>query len=81
MVNCSTDPKEDSHNMMVETRAWKKLRGMGETDVCRLCVEAKETTVQHLLSGCKKLAATEYLRRHDNALKILAVEWGKKKDL
>ena len=27
------------------------------------------------------MAATEYVRRHDNALKILAVEWGKKEGL
>ena len=84
-LNCSTDPRKTAaifsmQEQMVETRAWKKLRGMGETDVCRLCGEAKET-VQHLLSGCKKLAATEYLRRHDNALKILAVEWGKREGL
>lgn len=30
--------------------------------------------VQHLLAGCKKLAGTEYVRRHDNALKVLAVK-------
>ena len=79
-LNCSTDPRKTAtifsmQEQMVETRAWKKLRGTGETDVCRLCGEANET-VQHLLSRCKKLAATEYLRWHDNALKILAVERG-----
>ena len=49
---------------MIETRAWKKLRGLGEIDICRLCGEQKET-LQHLLSGFKKLAATEYVRRND----------------
>ena len=34
--------------------------------------------MQDLSSGCKNLAATEFVRRHDNALKIMAVEWGKK---
>ncbi len=28
-------------------------------------------TVQHLLAGCKKLAGLEYVRRHENALKVL----------
>ena len=36
--------------------------------------------MQHLLSGCKKLAGTEYLRRHDNTLKALAVKWEVKVD-
>ena len=63
-LNCSTDPRKtvaifSMQEQRVDTRAWKKLRGMGETDVCRSC-EAKET-VQHLLSGCNKLSATEYL--------------------
>ena len=30
--------------------------------------------MQHLLSGCKKLAGTEYLKRHDNTLKVLTVK-------
>ena len=65
---------------MVENRVWKKIRGIGEVESCRLCGEQRET-VQHLLSGCKIIAGTEYVRRHDNALKILAVEWGKKEGL
>ena len=48
---------------MIETGAWKKLRGIGEVDIYRLCGEQKET-LQHLLSGSKKLATTEYIRRH-----------------
>ena len=28
-----------------------------------------------LLSGCKKLAGTEYVKRHNNTLKVLAVKW------
>ena len=31
--------------------------------------------MQHLLAGCEKLASTEYVRRHNNALKMLAVRW------
>ena len=65
---------------MIETRASKKLRGIGEVDIYRLSGAQKET-LQHLLSGCKKLAATELVRRHDNVLKIMAVEWGNKERL
>ena len=49
-------------------------------NICRLCGEQKET-LQHLLSGCKKLALSEYVRRRDNALKIMAVKWEKKEGL
>ena len=37
--------------------------------------------MQHLLSGCKKLAGTEYRRRHDNTLKVLAVKWASERGL
>ena len=47
--------------------------------MCRLYRETKET-VQHLLAGCEKLAGTEYVRRHNNALKVSAVWWAVKKD-
>lgn len=33
-----------------ETRGWKKLKGIGEVDIFRLCGEKKET-LQHLSSG------------------------------
>ena len=59
---------------MIETKAWKKIKGLVDQDKCRLCGEFRET-VQHLLAGCKKLAGSEYVRRHDNALKVLAVQW------
>ena len=59
---------------MIETKAWKKLRGLADEDKCRLCGAFRET-VQHLLAGCKKLAGSEYVRRHDNALRVLAVHW------
>ena len=59
---------------MIETRAWKKLRGLIDDEMCRVCGKTKET-VQHLLAGCKKLAGTEYARRHNNVLKVLAVWW------
>ena len=53
---------------MVETRKWKAMRGIGDTDgKCRLCGQHDET-VQHLLAGCDILAGVEYLSRHYNAL-------------
>ena len=78
-LKCNTDPRKTSsifalQEQMIETKAWKKIRGLVDDDICRLCGEHRET-VQHLLSGCKKLAGTEYLKRHDNALKVLAVKW------
>ena len=63
-----------SSMQMIETRAWKKIRGLVEEDKCHLCGRHSET-VQHLLSGCKKLAGSEYVKRHDNTLKVLVVKW------
>ena len=82
---CNTDPRKTAsifnlQEQMVETRAWKKVRGLDNQEMCRLCGKFKET-VQHLLAGCQKIAATEYVRRHDNALKVLAVEWCKQEGL
>ena len=34
-----------------------------------------------LLAGCRVIAGTEYLRRHDNALKVLAVAWCKQQGI
>ena len=59
---------------MIETRVWKKIRGLVECDKCRLCGEHRET-VHHLLSEWKKLVGTEYAKRHNNTLKVLAVKW------
>ena len=61
---------------MVETRAWKVTRGLTEDGKCRLCREQKET-VEHLLAGCKKIANSEYLTRHNRALMVMAVAWAK----
>ena len=60
---------------MIETRAWKKIRGLIDYDKCQLCGEHRET-VQYLLAGCKKLAGSEYIKRHDNTrVKLPAVKW------
>ena len=64
---------------MVETRAWKEVRGLTENSNCRLCKERE--TVQHLLAGCKMLASSEYLARHNRALMMMAVARVKEKNL
>ena len=43
-----------------------------ESPLCRLCGKRSES-VQHLVSGCEKLAQKEYKRRHDNVAK--KVHW------
>ena len=78
-LKCNTNPRKTSsifalQEQMIETKAWKKIRGLVDDDSCQLSGEHRET-VQHLLSGCKKLAGTEYLKCHDNTLKVLAVKW------
>ena len=37
--------------------------------------------VEHLVAGCTKLAKSEYLTRHKQALMILAVAWAKQQEL
>ena len=44
------------------------------------CKEQRET-VQHLLAGCKMLASSEYLARHNRALMVMAVAWAKEQNL
>ena len=39
-----------------------------ESSLCRLCGKKGES-VQHLVSGCEKLAQKEYKRRHNNIAK------------
>ena len=55
-----SDPRKmvgifNMQEQMVETRVWKKMRGISDIYNYRLCGERKET-VQHLLARCKKLA-------------------------
>ena len=84
-LKSNTDPRKTAaifalQEQMVETKAWKKLRGLIGDNRCRLCGDQRET-VQYLLSRCKKLAGSEYVRCHNNALKVLAVKWAMKKGL
>ena len=66
---------------MIETRAWKAARGLTECCKCRLCDEQKETVQQHLLAGCKTIASSEYLTRHNITLMVMAVSWAKEYNL
>lgn len=65
---------------MVETRTWKVTRGLAQNGRCRVCHERDET-VEHLVAGCKVLANSEYLSRHNRALMIMAVAWAKEYEL
>ena len=65
---------------MVKTRSWKEARGLTGGSSCRICNQDSET-VEHLVAGCTKLAKSEYLTRHNQALMILAVAWAKQQEL
>ena len=65
-LKCNTDLAKTAavfsmQEQMVETMAWKKMKGLSDNDQCRSCQKQKET-VQHLLDSCGKLASTEYIR-------------------
>ena len=70
----------NNQEQMIETRGWKASRGLNvTTENCRIC-DAHKETVMHL-SGCKALAESDYLKRHNNALMVLIVEWAKQESL
>ena len=51
-----------------------------ESPLCRLCGKKGES-VQHITSGCEKLAQKEYKRRHDNVAKKVHWDISKKNGL
>ena len=65
---------------MVETRSWKEVRGLTGDVSYRICTQHSET-VEHVVAGCTKLAKSEYLTRHNQALMILAVASAKQQEL
>ena len=85
-LKCNIDARKVSaiinmQEQMIETRGWKASRGLNvTTENCRLC-DAHKETVMHILSGCKVLAGSDYLKRHNNALMVLIVEWAKQESL
>ena len=52
------------------TRAMANIYGSSGSSLCQLCGEHPET-VEHLISGCSKLAGQMYKCRHDRVLKYL----------
>ena len=67
------DVRTDGRNESVES-------SLIEDGRCRVCQEQVET-VEHLVAGCKVLANTEYLTRHNRAMMIMAVAWAKEHEL
>ena len=65
---------------MVEAKSWKVARGITEDRRCRVCHEQNET-VEYLVAGCKVLANSDNLARHNRAMMILAVTWAKEHEL
>ena len=65
---------------IVETRLWKAARRLVQDGHCRVCHERNET-IDHIAAGCKVLANSEYLSRHDRALMIMAVAREKEYEL
>ena len=65
---------------MVETKSRKVSRRLAQDKQCRVYLERDET-VEHIVAGCKVLANSEYLARHNRALMIMAVNWAKEYEL
>ena len=60
-----------AHNQSKRTNLAKaKIDRSQKCTLCRLCKESVES-IDHVVSGCSKLARKEYKRRHDNLGKIV----------
>jgi hypothetical protein len=58
----------------IQTKFLAKIRGKDVGDIrCRLCKKAVDG-VKHWLSSCEYLARREYLKRHDQTLRVLYAE-------
>ena len=63
---------------MVLTRTFLQMQGKHqETTTCRLC-EAYPKGTMHWMSACPYLAGSNYLKRHNQALKVFYVALAKK---
>ena len=63
---------------MIPTRTFLQMQGKNqETTTCRLC-EAHPEGTMHWMSACPYLAGSEYLKRHNQALKVFYVALAKK---
>ena len=61
-------------------KSWKEARGLTDDGSCRICTQHSEK-VEHLVAACTKLANSEYLTRHNQAVTIFAVAWAKQQEL
>ena len=65
----------------ITTRYIKKhVHNTSDTDICRVCRIEKET-IQHIVDGCRVLAPTKYLKRHDDLGKYVHALLCKKYDI
>ena len=55
-----------------------KIWGTRKNSMCRLCKEQSET-IHHIISGCKMLAGTQYMYRHNQVAKY--IHWNILRDL
>jgi hypothetical protein len=57
---------------VIPTRNYQKYitKTTNIKDECRKCGE-KEETIEHVISGCRKMANEEYIKRHNNVAKII----------
>ena len=54
-----------AQDQALKTRYYAKhIMKQGDTDKCRMCHQQPET-VEHIMAGCTKLAADQYLERHN----------------
>ena len=62
-----------AQNQSIRTNLVKAKIDKSQRDsLCRVCRKVDES-IDHIVSGCSKLAQKEYMRRHDNLGKI--VHW------
>ena len=61
---------------IVETRSRNTTGRLAQEGCCGVC-HKRDETIEHLVAGCKVLANSEYLLRHNRALMIMAVAWVK----
>ena len=58
-----------AQNQSIGTNLVKIAKSQGDS-LCRVCRKVDES-IDHIVSGCSKLAQKEYKRRHDNLGKIV----------
>jgi hypothetical protein len=57
---------------VIPTRNYQKyiMKTTNIKDECRKCGEKGEK-IEHVISGCRKMANEEYIKRHNNVAKII----------